>query len=497
VGARQRGAMDGGAPKASVHDSRNFRDRGEIQVDGSPVAQYVNTIAGAAMALVILAGCAASGPMPRAANPAPVLDARSLYDRLGGKTSIAAVVDELLARIRKDDRIDARFAHADMNRLRNGLVDQLCEATGGPCKYAGKDMKTAHLGMKIAGPEFDALLQDLKDALDHFGVPAREEGELIGALAPMKKDIVEPAAVGSAGGASGSAGLDPVVLRAGAFRDSAALLEKADAARLTGNRSFAEQLFSSAELLTGAEAIADLAPLFREGAPPRVMTPLRRMPLDSAAQPVAVGSSDEENPEPEPRRGSLSGAVVLPGRAPLPGLAVVTLEPASGRFRRRPPRQRTIEQRNREFAPRVLVVPVGSTVTFPNFDDIFHNVFSRSAIRPFDLGIYKSGQSRELTFDKEGVIHIGCNLHANMSAYVVVVSAPHYVVTDSQGRFLFRSLEPGRYRLRAWTEGSDTPRLQDIEIKPERNRIEVTAVAAATRPLADKFGAPRDGAPRL
>ena len=81
-----------------------------------------------------------------------------------------------------------------------------------------------------------------------------------------------------------------------------------------------------------------------------------------------------------------------------------------------------MEQRNREFAPHILAVPVGSTVAFPNFDTIYHNVFSRSEAAPFDLGIYSNGQSRELTFDKDGIVRLGCNLHSNMSAYVVVVS---------------------------------------------------------------------------
>jgi plastocyanin len=329
----------------------------------------------------------------------------------------------------------------------------------------------------------------------------------------MRPDIVE-APVGGAASVSASASSSPANLPSGpllarvlALREAAAFLEKAGAARVAGNRGLADVLFSSAELILGIAAVADLAPLFREGAPPRVTTPLKTIPKDSPPQPVAVGSSEEEQapgqaqsidqPSPQPKVGSLSGTVVLSGGRPLQGMAVVTLEPASGKIRRRSPKQRIIEQRNREFFPKVLAIPIGSTVTFPNFDNVFHNVFSRSEAHPFDLGIYRAGQARELTFDKEGVIRIGCNLHANMSAYVVTVSAPHYGITDARGRFRFRSLDPGRYRMRVWSEYVETPLVQEIEIKPTQNEVTATLVFdRAAGPLADKFGAIRVGAAR-
>ena len=108
---------------------------------------------------------------------------------------------------------------------------------------------------------------------------------------------------------------------------------------------------------------------------------------------------------------------------PLTGaFGLVTLEPASGKWKPRAPKRHVMEQRSREFNPHVMAISVGSTVAFPNFDTVFHNVFSTSPLGAFDLGIYKPGEAREFTFAKEGIVRLGCNLHANMSAYIVVVS---------------------------------------------------------------------------
>jgi len=121
---------------------------------------------------------------------------KSLYDRLGGQAAIAAVVDEFVGRVAADTRINAFFAQtaADPKRLaafKGKLVDQICEASGGPCTYMGKSMTDAHIGMNISGADFSALVDDLVGALDKFKVPAHEKDQLLGALGPMKTDIVE------------------------------------------------------------------------------------------------------------------------------------------------------------------------------------------------------------------------------------------------------------------------------------------------------------------
>lgn len=131
---------------------------------------------------LIAAGCAG-----REATPAGA----SLYDRLGGKSAITAVVEQFVANVAADSRINGRFATTDIPRLKGHLVDQVCMASGGPCTYKGRDMKTTHAGMKITNGDFDALVEDLVAALDKFKVPTREKSELLGLLTPMKKDIVE------------------------------------------------------------------------------------------------------------------------------------------------------------------------------------------------------------------------------------------------------------------------------------------------------------------
>ena len=115
----------------------------------------------------------------------------SLYDRLGGKGAITAVIDDFVARCAADARINGKFARTDVPRLKAHLVDQVCAATGGPCTYSGRDMRTTHDGMSVTGGEFDALVANLVATLDQFGVPEAEKGVLLGALAPMRGDIVE------------------------------------------------------------------------------------------------------------------------------------------------------------------------------------------------------------------------------------------------------------------------------------------------------------------
>jgi hemoglobin len=115
---------------------------------------------------------------------------QTLYQRLGGKEAITAVVDDFVARVAADNRINSFFATTDIPRLKRLLVEQICQVSGGPCTYTGRDMKTAHKGMGITDADFNALVEDLIATLDQFKVPAQEKNELLAALGPMRSDIV-------------------------------------------------------------------------------------------------------------------------------------------------------------------------------------------------------------------------------------------------------------------------------------------------------------------
>jgi hemoglobin len=122
--------------------------------------------------------------------PATAQDA-SLYQRLGGYKAIVAVVDDFVGNVAADRRINRFFASANIPRLKQNLVDQICAAAGGNCIYSGRDMKSAHAGMGIRSRDFNALVGDLTKTLRKFKVPAKEQGQLLAVLGPMKKDIVE------------------------------------------------------------------------------------------------------------------------------------------------------------------------------------------------------------------------------------------------------------------------------------------------------------------
>ncbi|MBI4714658.1 MAG: group 1 truncated hemoglobin [Nitrospirae bacterium] len=132
-------------------------------------------------ALVAASGCAAPTIMP---TP-------SLYDRLGGKEAIAAVVNDFMELVGEDTRIQHAPVPERIPAIKTLLADMVCQASGGPCTYGGRDMKSAHAGMGITNAEFDAVVDDLVKTLDKYKVGEKEKNELLSLLAPMRSDIVE------------------------------------------------------------------------------------------------------------------------------------------------------------------------------------------------------------------------------------------------------------------------------------------------------------------
>ena len=116
---------------------------------------------------------------------------RSLYERLGGKAAITAVVDTFVTKVGADKRINGYFASTDLTKLKRHLGNQICEGSGGPCQYTGRTMKQTHAGMGVTDAAFGALVEDLVAALDHHKVGKAEKDDLLAVLGPMKDDIVE------------------------------------------------------------------------------------------------------------------------------------------------------------------------------------------------------------------------------------------------------------------------------------------------------------------
>jgi len=149
---------------------------------------------------------------------------------------------------------------------------------------------------------------------------------------------------------------------------------------------------------------------------------------------------------------------------------VVLLEggPASPK----PPVTVIIDQRNMQFDPDLVVIPVGSSVEFPNSDPIFHNIFSLSRTGKFDLGYYPQGKSRTVRFDRPGIVQVYCHIHSNMYAAIVVTASPWYTKPSADGSFSWSNIPAGHYKVMAWHKVAG---LHETEIDvPESGKVEVT-----------------------
>ena len=142
----------------------------------------MNVLKRVALSLVLAASVAACTSM----QP----EQKSLYDRLGGKEALAAVVQHLWGVVAQDTRINGYFAKTKPEAFAGQLVDFLCQGTGGPCVYKGQDMVKAHTGMQVTGAAFDALAEDIVITLDHFKVPEKEKGEVMSMLGGMKQAVI-------------------------------------------------------------------------------------------------------------------------------------------------------------------------------------------------------------------------------------------------------------------------------------------------------------------
>ncbi len=135
--------------------------------------------------------------------------------------------------------------------------------------------------------------------------------------------------------------------------------------------------------------------------------------------------------------------------------AVVYLESApQPAFEEGPEVHVTMRQQHETFVPHVLAIRVGTVVDFPNGDPFFHNVFSLSKARRFDLGRYAQGRSKSVVFDQPGIVRVFCDIHSHMSAFILVFAHRYFAVTDEQGRYRIERVPPGTYTVTAWYEGA-------------------------------------------
>jgi hypothetical protein len=181
--------------------------------------------------------------------------------------------------------------------------------------------------------------------------------------------------------------------------------------------------------------------------------------------------------------------------------AVIWLEPVGGTPNKPflPKGSYTLLQKNRMFIPHLQVIPVGAVVQFPNVDPFFHNVFSLFEGKRFDLGLYEAGSSKSVTFSREGVSYIFCNIHPEMSAVVLSLSSSLYTIADTNNAFLLRDIPTGDYNLHLWVEGVSPPVLDRLTrpLHLSSGTLNLGALSIPTTPLVNathenKFGNPYD-----
>ena len=208
--------------------------------------------------------------------------------------------------------------------------------------------------------------------------------------------------------------------------------------------------------------------------------------------------------EPAPAQStSVSGHIVLVNKTESRKMgdaspAVVWLTPVSPmRQDSNPPRSGLkLVQKNKNFEPHLLIVPVGSVVEFPNHDPFFHNVFSLFEGKRFDLGLYEAGASRNVRFDRVGVSYIFCNIHPQMSAVIIALDTPHYAVSDRSGGVSIPDVPPGRYMLHVWHERASQDYLKgltrEVTITTEHHTLDDLRIEQTQTLLAHKNKYGRD-----
>jgi plastocyanin len=200
---------------------------------------------------------------------------------------------------------------------------------------------------------------------------------------------------------------------------------------------------------------------------------------------VPVQSASKKN---KAQHDSPSAANAVVWLSPLKPGSVPVIAPARQNLYR-------LVQKDKMFTPHLLVVPAGSQVEFPNLDPFFHNVFSLFDGKRFDLGLYESGTTRSVRFDREGVSYIFCNIHPEMGAIVLAISTPYYGISGESGFVVIRDVPPGTYRLNVWSENGQlanpTQSQRIVQVSTDAVHLGDITLQSAADPLSNhknKFG---------
>ncbi len=217
--------------------------------------------------------------------------------------------------------------------------------------------------------------------------------------------------------------------------------------------------------------------------------------LPVPAEPTVSMTPLEPAEPPDPKKALVAVAGLVAGGGPQgTGGAVVMLRRADGPTPKpRAARVRAVVQKDKRFLPHVLAVPLGATVEFRNDDEIFHNVFSLSRPNDFDLGLYKSGASKEQVFTTPGPVQLLCNIHSSMQAWIYVSDTPWFAQADGAGRFTVKNVPAGQYTLEVWHEWASKPVTRPVKVAQGMEPLSLQ-VDGDRRPPAfvpDKSGKPR------
>jgi len=192
-------------------------------------------------------------------------------------------------------------------------------------------------------------------------------------------------------------------------------------------------------------------------------------------------------PMPAQQGATLVGKIILIERGDQQsedlGQAVIWIDSGSAEVAK--PGRTDMATQNKQFVPRVVVIAIGTAVTFPNHDGIKHNVFSLSEARPFDLGLYGRGEGKSVEFPRAGIVRVYCNVHASMSGFIVVTDSPWFAQAAADGTFLIQDVPPGSYRLHAWHERAKEIVTIDVTVPPQG----VTGLAVTLDASGYKFKA--------